>query len=132
MSGYNLILKIQSLEKQIHELGMRWGYDKHDRWGGGEDFGDKVAIFPRDDELPSYNRDAMLFCGTINELQTWLAGIRWARDYDMLLRVSDEKKREKGEQKHREYLAKIKKQEEQKKMLAVLRASDAENKAAKK
>lgn len=132
MSGYSLILKIQSLETQIHDLGFRWGYDKHGRWGDGNDFGDKVAIFPRDDELPAYLRDAMLFCGTINELQTWINGIKWARDYDMLLKVSDSKKREKGEQKHREYLAKLKKQEEQREMIQVLRATDAENKAGKK
>lgn len=132
MSGYSLILKIQSLEQQIHALGFRWGYDKHGRWGDGNDFGDKVAIFPRDEELPAYSRDAMLFCGTINELQTWINGVKWARDYDMLLKVSDDKKREKGEQKHREYLAKIKKQEEQREMMQVLRASDAQNQGKKK
>lgn len=133
MSGYSLILKIQSLEKQIHELGFRWGYDKHGRWGGpSDDFGDKVAIFPRDDKLPPYSRDAMVFCGTIEQLQTWINGIKWARDYDMHLKVSDEKKREKGEQKYHAYLANIRKKQEQAEMMEVLRASDAENKAAKK
>ncbi len=132
MSGYSLILKIQSLETQIHDLGFRWGYDKHGRWGDGNDFGDKVAIFPRDEELPAYARDAMLFCGTINELQTWINGIKWARDYDMLLKVSDEKKREKGEVKYREYLAKVRKQREQAEMLAVLKATDQQNRAGKK
>lgn len=132
MSGYSLILKIQSLETQIHDLGFRWGYDKHGRWGDGNDFGDKVAIFPRDDELPAYARDAMLFCGTINELQTWINGIKWARDYDMLLKVSNSDKREKGEQKHREYLAKLKKQEEQREMMQILRATDAQNQGKKK
>ena len=133
MTGYSYILKIQSLETQIHELGFRWGYDKHGRWGGpGDDFGDKVAIFPRDEELPAYSRDAMLFCGTINELQSWINGIKWARDYDMLLKVSNNTKREKGETKHREYLAKIKKQQEQREMMQVLRATDAQNQGKKK
>jgi hypothetical protein len=132
MSGYNLILKIQSLEKQIHELGFRWGYDKHGRWGDGEDFGDKVAIFPRDDKLPPYSRDAMLFCGSIEQLQSWINGIVWARAYDRLLNISNENKREKGEQKHLEYLAKLKKQDEQREMIQVLRASDAENSSKKK
>jgi len=131
MSGYALILKIQSLEKQLHELGMRWGYDKHGRYGDGE-FGDTVAVFPRDNELPAYTRDAMLFCGSLSNLQYWLNGLQWARDYDMLLKVSDKKKREKGEQKHRDYLAKVKKELEQQEMIRVLRATDAQNQGKKK
>lgn len=131
MSGYALILKIQALEKQLHELGMRWGYDKHGNYGDGK-FGDTVAVFPRDAELPSYARDAMLFSGSITELQQWLAGVKWARDYDFLLKVSDKNKREKGEVKVRDYLAKVKKQAEQAEMLRVLKSTDAENKAAKK
>lgn len=131
MSGYALILKIQALEKQLHDLGMRWGYDKVGRWGDSG-FGDTVAVFPRDEELPAYSRDAMLFSGSIADLQYWLNGIQWARDYDMLLKVSDKNKREKGEVRHRAYLAKIKKQEEQQEMMRVLKSSDAENKAKKK
>lgn len=131
MSGYALILKIQALEKQLHELGMRWGYDKHGSWGDGK-FGDTVAVFPRDEELPAYARDAMLFNGSITDLQQWLAGVKWARDYDFLLKVSDKTKREKGEQKHRDYLAKVKKELEQAEMVRVLKSTDAENKAAKK
>jgi hypothetical protein len=112
MSGYSLILKIQALEKQLHSMGMRWGYDKHGRYGDNQ-FGDTVAVYPRDDELPAYTRDAMLFSGSITDLQQWLAGVRWARDYDMLLRVSDEKKREKAETKERERIALMRKREEQ-------------------
>jgi len=131
MSGYALILKIQALEKQLHELGMRWGYDKHGNYGDGG-FGDTVAVFPRDKELPAYSRDAMLFSGTINNLQHWLNGLQWARDYDMLLKVSNKEKREKGEQKHRDYLAKVKKDIEQAEMMQVLRATDSQNQGKKK
>ena len=131
MSGYALILKIQALEKQLHDLGMRWGYDKHGSWGDGG-FGDTVAVFPRDEELPAYARDAMLFTGSITDLQHWLAGVKWARDYDFLIKVSDKNKREKGEFKIREYQAKVKKELEQTEMLRVLKSTDAENKAAKK
>lgn len=131
MSGYALILKIQALEKELHELGMRWGYDEHGRYGDGE-FGDTVAVYPRDEELPVYSRDAMLFSGSLADLQYWLNGIKWARGYDMLLKVSDEKKRSKGETKHREYLAEMRRREEQAEMMRVLKSSDAENKAKKK
>ena len=57
---------------------------------------------PKDhDALPMYSRDAELFIGTIERLEDWLAGVRWAREYDMMLRLSDEVKRNKAEQKQR-------------------------------
>jgi hypothetical protein len=51
--------------------------------------------------LPIYSRDAELFVGSLETLETWLHGVRWAREYDMMLRLSDEKKRSTAEQKER-------------------------------
>ena len=62
------------------------------------EFGDMVAVFPRDDKLPVYSRDAELYIGTLEGLEIWMRGIEWARQYDMLLKVSDDKKRERKEQ----------------------------------
>ena len=57
---------------------------------------------PKDHEaLPIYSRDAELFVGSIERLEDWLAGVKWARDYDMMLRLSDDKKRNGAEQKQR-------------------------------
>ena len=57
---------------------------------------------PKDtDALPIYSRDAELFVGSLERLEDWLAGVKWARDYDMLLRLSDDKKRDTAEQKER-------------------------------
>lgn len=130
MSGYRLIKKIQALEQELQDLGMRWGYDS--RGGYNNEFGDIVAVFPRDEALPIYVRDATLFCGTIEQLEVWIHGVRWARDYDRMLRISDENKRQKGEAKELERQALQRKREEQAKMVQVLKASDAENKAKKK
>ena len=132
MSGYSLILKIQALEKQLHDLGMRWGYDRvGGRWGDPES-GDTVAVFPRGAELPIYVRDATLFRGTISQLEVWIQGVQWARDYDRMLRISDENKRKKGEARELERQALQRKREEQAQMIRVLKASDAENKKSKK
>ena len=111
MSGYQLILRIKRLEEQLEDLGFRWGHDKHG-WGGTEDI-DRVSIFPRGEELPVYARDACLFTGTINEVDRWLQGVTWARNYDMLLKVSDVKKRERKEQdeRNRQMLQRIKMEE---------------------
>jgi hypothetical protein len=42
--------------------------------------------------------------GSLERLEDWLAGVRWARDYDMMLRLSDDKKRDTAEQKERNRL----------------------------
>ena len=53
------------------------------------------------DALPIYNRDAELFVGSLERLEDWLAGVRWARDYDRMLKLSNETKRQAGEQQQR-------------------------------
>jgi hypothetical protein len=57
-----------------------------------------VAVFPSTDGLPLYARDAQLFCGTIDDVSTWLKGIAWAREYDRMMQVSNENKRARKEQ----------------------------------
>ena len=57
---------------------------------------------PKDpNALPIYSRDAELFIGTVERLEDWLAGVQWAREYDSMLRLSDEKKRGAAEQRER-------------------------------
>jgi hypothetical protein len=87
MSGYQLVLKIRRLEQEIDALGFRWGNSKNGGTGlFGHDFGETVALFPKDDgALPVYRRDAELFTGTIEDLEIWLRGVQWSRNYDRLL-----------------------------------------------
>jgi hypothetical protein len=101
MSGYNSVLKIRRLEKEIDELGFRWGNSKHGTWGNHQ-YGDVIALFPNDDSLPIYSRDAELFTGTIETLEVWLNGFRQAREYDrMLMGHSLDKRRDRKEQDYR-------------------------------
>jgi hypothetical protein len=94
MSGYNLIVRIRRLEEECSKLGFMLCHSKY----GSHDI-DMVALKPKDENsLPIYARDAEMFCGTINDLEVWLRGVTWARQYDKLLRVSDDKKRERKEQ----------------------------------
>jgi len=99
MAGWNTIEQIRNVEKQIDELGFRFAKSKHSDWS--DDHG-ALSLKPKDpNALPIYSRDAELFIGTVERLEDWLAGVRWAREYDMLLRLSDEKKRSAAEQKER-------------------------------
>ena len=99
MSGWNTIQRIKRVEEEIDKLGFKFSKSKHSDWQ--EDHG-ALSLRPKDpDALPIYSRDAELFVGSIEGLETWLHGVRWAREYDMMLSLSDEKKRTAAEQKER-------------------------------
>ena len=99
MSGWETIQRIKRVEQLIDELGFKFAKSKHSEW---TDNHGALSLKPKDpDALPIYSRDAELFIGTVERLEDWLAGVRWAREYDSMLKLSDEKKRTKSEQKER-------------------------------
>lgn len=96
MSGWNTIERIRRLEKQVDELGFKFAKSKHSDWT--EDHG-AVSLIPKDKEsLPIYSRDAELYVGSLEALENWLSGVRWAREYDSMLRLSNYDKRARKEQ----------------------------------
>ena len=108
MSGWNTIQRIKRVEQAVDELGFKFNKSKHSDWT--EDHG-ALSLVPKDSEaLPIYNRDAELFVGSLERLEDWLAGVKWARDYDAMLRVSDDNKRARKEQdvRNKSLLTKIK------------------------
>jgi hypothetical protein len=107
MSGYNLIRKIKYLEEECDKLGFRITHAKVFY----KEFGDVVALMPRDDCLPVYSRDAEVFVGTIEALEHWLQGLHFARKYDsMLMGKNFDAQRQRKEQdyRNRQLLNKIK------------------------
>lgn len=99
MSGWNTIERIRRLEERIDKLGFKFAKSKHSDWS--DDHG-ALSLKPKDpDALPIYSRDAELYVGSVEGLETWLAGVRWAREYDMMLKLSDDKKRARKEQDER-------------------------------
>jgi len=99
MAGWNTIDRIRRVEEQVDKLGFKFSKSKHSDWT--EDHG-ALSLVPKDQEaLPIYSRDAELFVGSLERLEDWMAGVRWAREYDMMLRLSDDDKRAKAEQKER-------------------------------
>ena len=99
MAGWNTIQRIRNIEEKIDKLGFKFSKSKHSDWS--EDHG-ALSLVPKDHEaLPIYSRDAELFVGSLERLEDWLAGVRWAREYDMMLKLSDEKKRARKEQDER-------------------------------
>ena len=98
MAGYRTIIKFRELETRLDELGFMPCHPAHHYYEN-----DLVAIKPKDqDSLPIYSRDAEMFIGTIDELEVWLKGVEWARDYDrMLFGKNHAAKRERKEQDYR-------------------------------
>lgn len=83
MSGYHTILRIRRLEEEIDKIGLRMGNSKHGNFR--QEFGDVVALFPKDDCLPIYSRDAELFVGTLEEMEVWLRGWQKSFEYHRML-----------------------------------------------
>jgi hypothetical protein len=99
MSGWETIQKIKRVEQLIDELGFKFAKSKHSEW---TDNHGALSLKPKDpDALPIYSRDAELFIGTVERLEDWLAGVQWAREYDRMLKLTDDKKRTGAEQKER-------------------------------
>ena len=109
MAGYHAVIELRRLEQAVDQLGFMLAEPRTGNWGSG---GDRVSIKPKDaDSLPIYSRDAEIFTGTLEQLQVWIRGVQWAREYDSMLKLSDEKKRIKkeDEERGRQLIAKLKK-----------------------
>ena len=95
MAGWNTIERIRRLEDRVTKIGFKFNKSKH------SDFTDDhgaLSLVPLDSmALPIYTRDAELFVGSIERLEDWLAGVQWAREYDRMLKLSDDVKRAKKE-----------------------------------
>lgn len=127
MSGYETYMRYQRIEAEAKALGFRLGNPKHGNWGRADEFGDRdvVALFPADEALPVYSRDAEIFSGTFSQVQTFLHGWTRAQSYDMMLRLSDAKKRKKAEEREVERQRLAIEKAEKRKMFAILKDQEA-------
>ena len=99
MTGWNTIVRIRRIEEEITRLGFKFANRRNSDWVDDN----HVALVPIDaDALPVYSRDAELFAGSLEGLEFWLRGVAWAREYDQILKLSDDKRRAVKEQDERE------------------------------
>lgn len=113
MAGYRLIEKIRRIEAISDRLGLKLASPRV--FGGTYLQTDTLSLIPKDENsLPLYSLDAELFCGTLEEVENWITGVLWARDYDrMLFGKSHDAKRERKEQdvRHRKLINILTKEE---------------------
>jgi hypothetical protein len=96
MLGFRTYREFIRVHEFANKLGFNFGYPKH-----GYDQ-EMITLYPLDQEnLPIFSRDASLFTGDLEAVDNFLRGVEWARNYDRMLGLSDDKKRERKEQDHR-------------------------------
>jgi hypothetical protein len=93
MTGMNMYRRFKQVEAAANKLGFAFGDDPYGRPN------DSITLVPMADEnvLPVYNRKASFFTGDINQVAAFLAGIGWAREYDIALGYKLHKTRAKAE-----------------------------------
>ena len=89
--------RVKRIEARANALGFEFKSSDHS-W---IDSSNAIYVKPKDDLLPLYSRDATFFKGTLESIENWLDGIEWARRYDELLRLTNDKKRAAKEQQER-------------------------------
>ena len=97
MAGYKTYLSLKSTEEQANSFGFRLA---HSKYGCRDE--DTIALFPKDDILPIYARDAEIYCGTLMQIRSFLAGIQHRDEYLKMIKATSEKKIETVEQQERE------------------------------
>jgi hypothetical protein len=88
------VQRVKKVEAMANELGFvftagTYGYNSESSM---------IVLKPKDDCLPHYSRNAELFSGSVESIDSWLRGIKWARQYDEVLKLSSDKKRTDKEQ----------------------------------
>jgi hypothetical protein len=92
--GWNTVQKIKRVEDMANKMGFEFSIGSNHY----SDLGDAIHLVPLGDALPHYRRGADIYSGSIDDIDTWLTGLEWARTYDMMLRISSDKKRNECEQ----------------------------------
>ena len=109
MSGWNTIQRIKRIEEEIDKIGFKFAKCKH---GDFTDLHGALSLVPKNvDALPIYSRDAELFVGSLERLEDWLSGVKWAREYDRMVidRKMDAKRaRKEQDERNRQLMKKIK------------------------
>jgi hypothetical protein len=89
--GMNMIERIDYVRELADFFGFRLG--RRPLSGFGDSDIDPIALYPKDNCLPTYSRDACLFTGSLSDVENFLDGIRWSRNYDNMIGATSDKRR---------------------------------------
>lgn len=123
MTGYSTIIRLREVEEQLTKLGLTIA---RSRYSDSRTSAEVLAVCPLNEGLPIYSREAELFIGTLEELEVWIRGVEWARDYDKMLKISSDSKREAAEKRERIRIQKMHERKEKARTFAILSDKDEE------
>ena len=92
--GYNTLLKLRRVEDKANHMGFRFGPSRPRAIPAS----DAITLYPWLDKLPEYSRDAELFTGNLDEVDTFLIGVQWSNNYLKMLRLVTDEQIERKEQ----------------------------------
>jgi hypothetical protein len=95
--GWDDVQRVKRVEARAEELGFKFSSSANYNYGGNNIIS-YICLKPKEDCLPHYSRDADVFIGTLEEINTWLTGVEWARGYEEMLKLGNDKKRKEKEQ----------------------------------
>ena len=96
-TNWNTVQKIKRIEAMANKMGFEFSPGRDRYLDGGEG----IYLVPLGDALPHYRRGAEIFSGSVEDIGTWLEGLQFARNYDEMLKLSNDKKRAECEQTER-------------------------------
>ncbi len=115
VAGWQLLRSFRDVEERANQFGLKFAPSKY----SGMEF-DTIALIPFDEHLPIYNREAEVFSGTLQDIDKWLRGVEWSRNYDNLMMSKNDEKRQTAERKY-----------QQRELLKVIRDGKREEKLAR-
>jgi hypothetical protein len=93
--GMHTYTRIKKIEETANKLGF---FFKEDSYGRGRDV---FVLAVNSDVLPAYRHGSEMFFGSVEEIESFLSGITWARQYDLLVGLKTDQRREKAEKRLR-------------------------------
>ena len=94
--GMSTYFRIKDAEEKANSLGFRF---KSNQFEPGNC--DGFILAADEDKLPAYRPNVPLFRGSLEEMESFLQGIEWARQYDRILELKTDQRRERAEQRLR-------------------------------
>ena len=93
--NWNDIQKLEALKIRLNKLGLVMSQSKYSYSGEYS-----IGVYPIDDKLPIYSRDAELFSGSTEMIEAWLRGFERCNEYLLMLKAFNPKKVKSLEEKY--------------------------------
>jgi hypothetical protein len=94
-TGWEDLQRMKRVEANADALGFVFEANPYIYSGSwiGEAGNGQIYVKPKDECLPHYSRDTYFFTGSLEQIDYWLQGLVWARNYDQIIKLSNPKKR---------------------------------------